>query len=102
MLPDPFIGAAIEKKLSSPSLLDKEITFCFRVYVMVFCELRKVVKYLSRDREVALNDKLRKICKKLANKIIKEFLLCRSPLVSSVITSRETSVGYNTDTTYLF
>jgi len=71
MLPVPFIGAAIEKKLSSLSCVDKEIAFCFMVYVMVFCELRKFVQYLSRDREVAVNDKLRKICEELTNKIIK-------------------------------
>jgi len=57
MLPDPFIEVAIEKELSSLSCVDKEITFCFMVYVMVFCELRKFVQYLSRDREVAVNDK---------------------------------------------
>jgi hypothetical protein len=59
MLPDPFIGAAIEKELSSVSCVDKEFLFCFKVYVMVFCELRKFVQYLSRDREMAVNDELR-------------------------------------------
>jgi hypothetical protein len=100
MLPGPFIGAAIEKELSSLSCVDKEISFCFTDYVMVLCELRKFVRYLSRDREVAVNDKLRKICKKLSNKIIKEGLICRCPLVSSVIIACKTSLGYNTDTIY--
>ena len=59
MLPDPFIGSAIEKELSSLSCVDKEISFRFKVYVMVFCELRKFVQYLSRDREMAVNHKLR-------------------------------------------
>jgi len=58
-LPDPFIGAAIGKELSSLSCVDKEISFCFKVYVMAFCELRKFVQYLSRDREMAVKDKLR-------------------------------------------
>jgi hypothetical protein len=64
----PFIGVAIEKELSSLSCVDKEITFCFTVCVMVFCELRKFVQYLSRNREVAVNDKLRKVCKTLSKK----------------------------------
>jgi len=102
MLAGPFTGAAIEKELSSLSCVDKEIAFCFMVYVIVFCELRKFVRCLSRDREEPVNDKLRKICKKLANKIIKEGLICRCPLVSSLINARETSLDYNTDTIYLF
>ena len=98
MLPDPFIGAAIEKELSSLSCVEKEITFCFTVYVMVFCELRNVVQFLSSDSKMAVSDKLRKVCKKLANKIIKEGLICRCLMVSSLVTARETSLGYNTDT----
>ena len=42
------------------------------------------------------------ICKKLANKIFKEGLICRRPSVSSVTTASETSLGYNTDTMYLY
>jgi hypothetical protein len=88
MLPDPFNWAALEKELSSLSFVDKETRFCFTVYVMVFCELRKSIQYLSRDSEVAVNDKLRKICKNLTNRLIKEGLIGQCPLVSSVINAR--------------
>jgi hypothetical protein len=40
------------------------------VNVMVFCELPKLAQYLAWDREVPVNDKLRKMCNKLANRII--------------------------------